>query len=280
MSEKNRFDSVFKDRLRTTFFYLIGEEFNEKIEEYEEISFLPIELPKTIERKADFVLRTKLKEKEALFHLEVQTDEDPTMLNRMVTYLALLNEKFYDKDKEEPLLIKQIVLYLGRNDVIKSEMPRIRDFGYFIYEYKLINISDIPYQKFLENKETIIFAILGNFLGTQNVEVVNEIMEESRKYFANNADFNEFVVDLATLAELRSLAGAVVLNYNNHKSNTNMPIDIDITETYFYKQGEQRGKLEEKLAVAKVMLSDEMPIEQIIKFTGLSLEQIQDLQKD
>lgn len=55
-----------------------------------------------------------------------------------------------------------------------------------------------------------------------------------------------------------------------------MPFDIDITQTPTY----QEGKLEGKLTTATAMLIDKMPIAQIIKFTGLTLAQINALQAE
>ncbi len=55
-----------------------------------------------------------------------------------------------------------------------------------------------------------------------------------------------------------------------------MAHNIDFTKTLLY----QEGKLEEKLATAKEMLLDKLPIAQIVKYTKLTFEQIQKLQDE
>jgi len=42
-------------------------------------------------------------------------------------------------------------------------------------------------------------------------------------------------------------------------------------------EGEAKGKAEEKLAIAKEMLADGMPMEKIVKFTGLTAQEIKEL---
>ena len=54
-----------------------------------------------------------------------------------------------------------------------------------------------------------------------------------------------------------------------------MSNNIDFTKFPLYLEGELKGK--EK--VTEIMLQDKMPIAQIMKFTGLTLEQIQAIQE-
>ena len=64
-----------------------------------------------------------------------------------------------------------------------------------------------------------------------------------------------------------------------------MPLDIDITKTLTYKEGKLEGKLEGKIEgkienkfeTAEIMLSEDMPIVQIQKVTGFSVEQINEI---
>ena len=45
------------------------------------------------------------------------------------------------------------------------------------------------------------------------------------------------------------------------------------------EQGEEKGKIAEKFSIAKSMLKENLPIETIIKVTGLSKEDLEKLQK-
>ncbi len=60
-----------------------------------------------------------------------------------------------------------------------------------------------------------------------------------------------------------------------------MPFDIDITKTPTYQAGKEEAEQkaeQEKLAIAEAMLLDKMPLEQVVKFTKLTLLQITALQ--
>ena len=57
-----------------------------------------------------------------------------------------------------------------------------------------------------------------------------------------------------------------------------MAHNIDFTKTLLFVEGEKKGKLEGKLEDAKEMLLDKLPIAQIIQYTKLTFEQIQELQ--
>ena len=59
--EKTKYDSIFKRLVKNVFFKMLNTEINAEIVDYEDITSQPVELPKTLDRKADFVfLVTKL----------------------------------------------------------------------------------------------------------------------------------------------------------------------------------------------------------------------------
>lgn len=153
-------------------------------------------------------------------------------------------------------------------------MPFEKAFISFTYRYELINISEIDYKDFFGSKNTLIFAILGNFNGNTNVQVISEIVEESMLFFLQKEELAEFLTDLITLSILRKLEKEVRL-YCNQLPKI-MALNIDITEHPLYQEGE----LKEKLAIATTMIIDKMPNNQVVKFTGLTLEQVQALQAD
>lgn len=84
----------------------------------------------------------------------------------------------------------------------------------------------------------------------------------------------EFVADLITLSKLRKLEKEVRLNYN--KLPKIMALNIDITETLLYQEGE----LKKQLAIAGTMVFKGYNIIEIQDITGLTFEQIKALQAD
>ena len=249
--EKSKFDSIFKRIVKDVFFKMLNTELNSETTEYEDITSQPIELPKTLDRKADFVFLVTENEVKSVFHLEIQTEDDKNMPIRMLTYLALLNEVYNRQEKGETdkifLRIRQVVLYLGnleRDKKLQSKMICERDFGDTIQKYKIINISQISYEEFLKDKETLVFAILGNFNSLDAVSVIDKIVELSLKFFENITDRNEFLADLLTLASLRELTAVVK---ENTKQNPKIMADnIDFTKTILFQEGEEEGIIEGK----------------------------------
>ncbi len=65
--EKTKYDSIFKRLVKNVFFKLLNTENNENITDYEDITSQPVELPKTLDRKADFVFWVTQKKKKAFF---------------------------------------------------------------------------------------------------------------------------------------------------------------------------------------------------------------------
>ena len=260
----SQFDDVFKERLRKSFLVVIETVFCQK---FDTINEQPIELRKQIKRKADFLFQTVQNGDNSFVHIEVQTRNDPRMLKRMLMYLSLLYDRYN-------LPVKQFVLFLGKGKNAKSTMITEVDMGLFVYRYQLINISDVSYETFLEHKETLIFAILGNFNGDKDVEVVEKILLKTSKFLTTEEERDEFFADLLILSTLRKLERHVLLQT---KKPNFMPLDIDITKTLTYKEGKLEGKIEEKFEVAEMMLVDGMPVAQIQKFTGFSVEQINEI---
>ena len=149
----SKFDDIFKERLRKSFLVALELVFNQK---FDKINAQPIELRKQVKRKADFLFQTSQNGENSLIHIEIQTRNDPKMVKRMFTYVALLYDKY-------ELSVKQIVLFLGKKKNAKSTMKTEATFALFKYNYEIINISDVSYEVFLENKETLIFCYFREF---------------------------------------------------------------------------------------------------------------------
>ena len=177
----------------------------------------------------------------------------------MLMYAAFLYNEYV-------MPVKQVVLYLGENKTANEAY-----LGYFDYNYKVIYIKEIPYESFLNDSENLVFAILADF-GEDNLKtVLKNIFKVASKYFTNNKNFAELAENIEKLGKLRELENEI-----NILIPTIMPFDIDFRDTPTWR----KAQLEEKFATAKAMLIDKMPIAQIAKFTGLTLEQIQALEKE
>ncbi len=249
--EKHPYDNIFKDRWTAKALDVLKKQLKEDFSGQEE---KPTEFSRKL-YKADFVyLKDKNGEKK-VFHLEIQTADDPKMLARRLLYAGFL----YD-DYGVP--ITQVVLYLGNNKTVNKA-----NIG-FNYEYKVIYIKDLSYETFLKSKNTLAFAILGRF-GIYSLEtVLKDIFKAADKFLITGKDLLELQQDIEKFSTLRGLEKQIKLLMPKI-----MPFDIDITKTPTF----QEGKLEGKLEIAEALILDKMPLKQVMNATGLTLLQITEL---
>ncbi len=100
---------------------------------------------------------------------------------------------------------------------------------------------------------------------------MSNVFKEATKYFVNPKDFAELAEDIEKLGKLRKVEEEIHLLIP-----TVMPFDIDYKDTPTWR----KAQTEKEFDIAKIMLVEKMPIEQVAKFTGLTLEQVQALEKE
>jgi predicted transposase/invertase (TIGR01784 family) len=258
--ESNEYDNVFKEKFNNNSLQLIRELLDEKFTNI--VITKPTDFTRNL-RKADFVYLVEENGVKEVFHLEVQTKEDIKMIQRMYLYSAFLYNEYI-------MPVKQVVLYLGEN-----KTPNQANLGYFDYNYKVIYIKEIPYESFLNDSENLVFAILADF-GEDNLQtVLKNIFKVASKYFTNNKNFAELAENIEKLGKLRELENEI-----NILIPTFMPFDIDFRDTPTWKKAKQEGVQETEFAIAKTMLIKGFNIIQVQDATGLTLEQIQALEKE
>lgn len=219
--------------------------------------------------RADFVFEVKKNSQTEIWHIEEQTQEDKNMLERMLKYFALL----YDKYKTP---VYQVVLYVGDDRTITSKMQNKAKVGFFVFQYELINLSQIPYKDFLETPETLPFAILGKYKPENLPEVLKNIGKKSKNFLRTRAEFVNLIDALLILSKKRNIENQV-----KNLISTFMPIDIDYKDTETFKEGKMEGIKEGKIETAKALLIlGKNSLQEIAQATGLPLEQIQKLAKE
>ena len=272
-TDPHPFDRIVKHYLKVEGMKIIQENIGEELGN---LISKPMEFS-TVTKEADFVYEFWQKDSlgnevlDTIFHLEAQTATDTDMLERMLLYAGLMAD-YYKKNGHKPK-IKQIVLYLGA----ENNVPNEKDFGYFTYSYKLVYIKNIPYKEFLKDPNTLVFAILGKYEVADFLKVLEEIVGVAVDF--HKKDFQiylkDFLNDLEKIAELRKLQKNIKVEINRILTKKNMKTYIDELEEAAELKGELKGKLEGKLDDARAMLLDKLPVAQIVKYTGLSTEQIE-----
>jgi hypothetical protein len=194
-----------------------------------EIQNLPTSLPRTIERRADFLKLAKntIDAKQQIYHLEFQSSVHPKMAQRMMVYFSLLYEKY-----EMP--IHQYVIYLGTG---KWTAPKELLVSKMNFAYEVINLQEIDYELFMQSDvpEEIILAILGDFKKENNTKVVAQIIQQLQSKTKNKKRLQKLIMQLEILSNLRNLQPII------KKQLSTMLIDYDITKDLRYLEGIEKG---------------------------------------
>ena len=227
------------------------------------------------ERRADIVVRVKELDREYILHIEVQNNNDNDIDTRMLRYLTDIRLQW---PKYE---IEQYLIYIGKKELTMK--PGIQSRG-LDYRYHLINMHDIDCEHFLQSHkpEALIIAILCDFKGRDEREVIHYILSELKRYYKDNEKaFRDSVAMLEVLSLNRELQDIV------QEEEDMLSARIDELPSYHIgmERGLEKGKLkwtnmgkiEGKIEIAIKLKKKEYSIDDIIELTGLTQEQIEKL---
>ena len=254
----NDYDKIFKENIQAIFPSLSRRYLGIEVAKSEPIKD---KIQKTIEREADFLQKvTTTSGEQLIVHLEFQSNDDPKMLERMRLYHALIKQK-YD------FLIRQFVIYLGKKpSTMQTQLRPSEIFTGFelldlqTFDYRDLVKADVP--------EEVILAILSNFDEEEASTVLIQIIQRLKELSTSPATLKKYTYHLLTLARLRNLTPITQQTLND------MAITYDITKDALYLQGEQKGIQKGVLQTATNMKKAGFSVEDIIKATGLTKEQI------
>jgi len=247
----------------------------------EQIELIDKEFTRVEKREADLLFKSGKK----IIHIEIQNNYHPSMAERMLRYYSdiLLDYKSYN--------IYQFVIYIGQEDV-KMRNTIIRDD--ISYRYRLIDMRDIPCQKFLEsnNPSAISLSILCDFGDRDKQEVVNTIIKRLIESCSDSIEFHKHLKIIEILSSNRDLEEKV------KKGETMLSVDIERMPSYQIglehgmergmergiekgrEKGREEGREEAKIEDAKKMIMIGLDIETIHKVTDLPIEKIKKLNEN
>ncbi len=145
-----------------------------------------------------------------------------------------------------------------------------------------------PYEKFLQSDipEEFILSILANMHGMEAEEIVNSILHKLQETNESQITFQKYVKQLVVLSRLRKLSDVIKTAVKK------MPIEYDIKEDAFYKEGvederkrmedemcrvqEERRRVEEKKksSVIKLIKSEKHTFQEIAEIMDVKLSDI------
>ena len=228
----NKYDKIFKENIEAMYLSLSEKLLDMKLSQTEDVV---VDLHRTVERKPDFLKKVIGSEKEDpfLLHIEIQTADDSEMLYRMCEYHAMLLRKFKIK-------IVQLVFYFGKG---LSKMKNAYSDGNNSYSFQLFSIQSISYKTFLasDKPEELLLAVLADF-EKEAPEDILKLLFSRVKVLANETfTLDKFVSQLEILSKLRNLEDI----FKNLIQKI-MPLEIKIEETFIYKEGKVKGRIEGK----------------------------------
>ena len=202
-----------------------------------------------------------------ILHLEFQTQPDAEIPFRMLDYRVRGYRRFPEKE------MYQVVIYLNRTN---SELVYQNTFSLTCthHEFKVIRLWEQPPKVFLENPGLLPFAVLS---GTENPEnLLNRVAREINDISDNRTQSN-VIASTAILASL-VLGKDFIRRILRSDIMRESPMYQDILQEG-REEGRVEGKAEALQEVAINLLNSGMALEQITRVTGLSVENLQVLQR-
>ncbi|SHN45482.1 hypothetical protein [Chitinophaga sp. CF418] len=264
----NKFDKIFRENMQVSLPTIMKNTVGIEIGIGHD---LPSDLQYTKERKPDLLRHIKPGNKKGyLLHIEYQTTNDRLMVCRMAEYNVMLRRTYKIQSKQS---IRQYVLFFGKR---KAKMQVAINSEELQYHYKLIQISEIDYELFLnsENPEDQILAILGDLKGNDPKHVLAEIMLKLHSVARGQLANNKYANQLQVLSQLRNFE-------KDFKLITSMgPISsfFKIEKDPFYKEGVEKGELKKAIEFARKLLTRKYPLNEIAELTELPIREIEQLQ--
>jgi predicted transposase YdaD len=198
------------------------------------IEVLYPELQITLGREPDFIYKVRDKEgNEFILHIELQSQNDRNMLERMILYYALLWNIYR-------LPVMQFVIYIG--DKRMNMNNSLSHFNVF-YMYNLLDMKEIPCDEFLSQDigEAVVLSVLCDMKGRNREEFIKMMLKRLQEIDKESKLlFEKHVKQVSVLSRLRGLEEIF------KKEVESMPVTIDISKDVFYIEGKKEGIREGK----------------------------------
>lgn len=268
-------------------------------------------LPLFIDHKDSDVIKV-VKTKQILFlvMIEHQSKNHFLMSFRMLQYIVLIWEewiKLTEEEKPGSTTIKDfrlppilpIVYYTGeskwtaetnifdkvsQNDIFQKYIPS--------FSYELIKLKDYNIDTLLEFNDLISFIMLLDKI--KNIEQLDDVIRQMREKRKKPFDFEieESLVELLdTIVYLflkRTLASddeiEEIRNFVKERKVTCMFEELEEStkrwKEELIEKGVEKGKEENSIEIVKNMLEKYLTIEQIVEYTGLSVERVKEIEEE
>ena len=202
-----------------------------------------------------------------ILHLEIQNQNQDLMPHRMLRYFSDIAIHYPDET------IYQYLLYIGKEPLTMADGIRNANLQ---YRYKVIDMHTLDYRFFMRQNsaDALVLAVLCDFKDMKPRAVVHEILTRLLALMGQDSKgLREYVMMLEVLATNRDL------NVDIQQEFEMLEIEVEKLPSYLMgeERGEKRGEQRKAIAVAKQLFQLNMPLEQIAKISGLSIDELQQL---
>ena len=230
--------------------WLLGEPISLTKLDPKELSLEPIRTDSLILKESD----------DLVLHAEFQTEPDSEMPFRMADYRL----RVYRRHPQKRMY--QVVIYLR-----KTNSPQVYQDTFIIdnmrHEFNIIRLWEQPTEVFLQAPGLLPFAVLSS-QSEQALPVLQQV--------ARNIDIIPERRAQANIAASAAILAGLVLETDVIQRVLRREI---MRESVIYQEILQEGVEQEKREVALKLLQEGMSIEKVASITGLSVEEVQRLQK-
>ncbi|MGK7873217.1 MAG: Rpn family recombination-promoting nuclease/putative transposase [Xenococcaceae cyanobacterium] len=229
--------------------WLLGEPLTLTKLEPSELSLEPIRADSLIMLQSD----------EMVLHIEFQTDPDSEIPFRMADYRLRVFRRYPRKQ------MRQVVVYLRKTS---SQLVRqtVFEISGLRHSFEVIRLWEQPAEAFFGSSGLLPFAVLSQT--DDRAEVLREVARRTEA-LANRREQSNVMASAALLAGLvleKELIYRVLRR------------DI-MRESVIYKEIKAEGEAKKAREVALKMLNAGMELEQVAQMTGLTVEQVKQLQQ-
>lgn len=249
----------------------------EDIEKYTS-SFVTQELKS---QESDIVY--KQKGKNVFFLIEHQTKVDYRMALRILQYeYEIIKSAIHNKNKatQEDKIpnVIPIVLYTGKkrwNSNIFLQQEKLTGYEELpLGKYEIVDVNDFEEEELLKEKSFLSKAMLiekkrpADNLGEYLKRIVEEIEEDQETYTKEQKELLTVIIDVVLRKKIDNQLAEKLTKQLNKKEGKNMLAILETIEEE-NRMLVEKGRKEGIKETAKKMLEERIPIETIIKITGL-----------
>jgi len=227
MREGNKYDKIVKENLSAYIPYFVRKKLKLTIIKEE---LLDTKLQTTLEREPDFLRIVETDDgKRFILHIEVQSQNDPSMIYRIAEYHGILLRKF-------KLEIRHIVLYLGNSTPnMVTSLPDQHQFSGF----ELFNIKDFPIDEMIESdiSEVVLMGLLGKYDKENTNNYIWKILQKLKALNPKITKLSKYIKQLQIFSKLRNL------EQETHQTIRIMPIQIDWEDLLVVKEAKKEARI-------------------------------------